>query len=69
MKGGGKIEAEKNGHDDWINAVAGLVWLLRSQKPKIEWARVAPAAIAASQQYAMMRRAGGGGGRGCCGFD
>jgi hypothetical protein len=27
---GAKIDHEPNGHDDWANAVAGVVWLIRS---------------------------------------
>ncbi len=58
MKGGGKIEAEKNGHDDWINAVAGLVWLLRSQKApmRVTWDQVREV-----QTVGALRRAGVGG--------
>jgi hypothetical protein len=46
---GARVDHEPGGHDDFINAVAGVVWLIR-EKPAIVWT-MAMAAQAAAAPY------------------
>jgi hypothetical protein len=48
---GARIDAEKNGHDDWANGCAGLCWLVREKPPMV----ITPAMVAAVRMHPPAR--------------
>jgi hypothetical protein len=52
---GSRIDAEKNGHDDYINAVAGLTWLIHSNQQSA-WMKRIPEVLSRMSMREPYRR-------------